>query len=326
MSQVIFLSDYKELIHKAYTVNQIDNNPILNGQELKEQIVDTQDTEYIFSTWGMPALTEEEIKRYLPKLKAVFYAAGTVQSFARAFLNCNIRVFSAWAANAIPVAEFTVAQIILANKGYFQLHNLYRQEYKKAISYAQTFDGNYGTNVGLIGAGMIGKKVIELLKPYNLNIKVFDPFLDETQAELLGVEKVSLEELFSTCQTISNHLANNEKTKGMLHKGYFDLMKDNATFINTGRGAQVVLEDLRGALIKEPNRTALLDVTDPTEPLPVEHPLWRLPNVFLTPHRAGSTNSEILRMGEYMIKEYHKVLKDEEVLYEVNLKMLETMA
>ena len=78
-----------------------------------------QNTEFIFSTWVMPAFTEEEIRKYLPSLKAVFYAAGSVQKFARPFLSCGVRIFSAWAANAVPVAEYTVAQIILANKGFF---------------------------------------------------------------------------------------------------------------------------------------------------------------------------------------------------------------
>ena len=64
-------------------------------------------------------LTEEQIAEYLPSLKAVFYAAGSVQAFARPFLNRGIQVFSAWAANAVPVAEYTVAQIILAGKGFY---------------------------------------------------------------------------------------------------------------------------------------------------------------------------------------------------------------
>ena len=78
------------------------------------------DTEYIFSTWGMPWFSDEEVKQYFPSLKCIFYAAGTVQSFARPFLNNGVKVFSAWAANAVPVAEYTVAQIILANKGFYR--------------------------------------------------------------------------------------------------------------------------------------------------------------------------------------------------------------
>ena len=77
-------------------------------------------TRVIFSSWGMPALTEAQIAAHFPNLEAVYYAAGTVQYFARPFLKRGVRVFSAWAANGVPVVEFTVAQIVLAGKGYFQ--------------------------------------------------------------------------------------------------------------------------------------------------------------------------------------------------------------
>lgn len=76
-------------------------------------------TEYIFSTWGMPSLDEKEIAGYFPNLKCVFYAAGSVQYFAEPFLKSGIKVFSAWAANAVPVADYTAAQIVLALKGFF---------------------------------------------------------------------------------------------------------------------------------------------------------------------------------------------------------------
>ena len=71
------------------------------------------EAEVAFSTWGMPVLSEAELAQFFPKLKAVFYAASSVQAFARPLLARNIRLLSAWKANAVPVAEYTVAQIIL---------------------------------------------------------------------------------------------------------------------------------------------------------------------------------------------------------------------
>ena len=84
-------------------------------------------TRFIFSTWGMPKFTEEEISVCFPSLECIFYAAGTVQAFARPFLQRGVRIVSAWAANAVPVAEVTVSQIILANKGYFAACPAYSQ-------------------------------------------------------------------------------------------------------------------------------------------------------------------------------------------------------
>ena len=104
----------------------------------------------------MPEFTEDEIKTYLPNLKAIFYGAGSVQSFARPFLNCGVRVFSAWAANAIPVAEFTVAQIILANN-----------EQTKSVLNGKLFEKMqpYATfiNTGR-GAQVVEQELIDILK------------------------------------------------------------------------------------------------------------------------------------------------------------------
>lgn len=284
------------------------------------------DVEFIFSTWGMPEFTQEEIRACLPNLKCVFYAAGSVQSFARPFLHCGVKVFSAWAANAVPVSEYTVAQMILANKGYFLTNRLYHASGNKAAKATlKKCSGNYGETVGIIGAGMIGKLVIQMLKQYKLNVIVFDPFLSDEKAQELGAEKCALHDLFERAFVVSNHLANNEQTKGMLGYDLFRRMRENAVFINTGRGAQVVEEDLVRVLQERPDLTALLDVTYP-EP-PVEgHPFYTLPNCLLTPHIAGSMGNEVARMGEYMLAECRAYLNGEPCRYEITEKMLETMA
>lgn len=281
------------------------------------------DTEYVFSTWGMPAFTEEEIKAYLPALKAVFYGAGTVQKFARPFLNCGVKVFSAWAANAVPVAEYAVAQIILANKGFFK--TMRYTDRAAARKEHGAFPGNYDVKIGIIGAGMIGKMVINKLKDYRVKVLVFDPFLPDETAVQLGVKKTSLAELFGKCQVVSNHLANNAQTKGMLDGKLFESMLPYATFINTGRGAQVVEQDLIRVLKDRPDLTAILDVTYPEPPEP-ESPLYTLENCILTPHIAGSSGNEVRRMGAYMEEEYQSFLQAKPCRYEVTAEMLETMA
>ncbi len=303
----------------------LDRN-FYNGQDVRNSSDDFVDTEYIFSTWGMPVFTEEEIKQYFPKLRAVFYAAGSVQYFARPFLNSGVKVFSAWAANAVPVAEYTVAQIILANKGFFKTTFISNEEdYAEALKKFKCYCGNYNAKVGVIGAGTIGKLVIQMLKSYKLEVLVFDPFLPDEQAKELGVEKASLEQIFSNCNVISNHLANNEQTKGMLNGELFAKMPLYATFLNTGRGAQVVEDDLIDALKARKDIVAILDVTSP-EP-PVENSeLYSLENCILTPHIAGSSGNEVHRMAEYMLNEFKSFIENKPLSYEVTTKMLETMA
>ena len=172
---------------------------------------------------------------------------------------------------------------------------------------------------------MIGKLVINILKQYNLKVIVFDPFLPDEKAAELGVEKCELTELFERAFVVSNHLANNAQTQGMLNYGHFSRMRENAVFVNTGRGAQVVEDDLVRVLRERRDLTALLDVTYP-EPPEDGHPFYTLRNCLLTPHIAGSAGDEVARMGEYMLRECESYLKGEACKYEVSQKMLETMA
>ena len=154
---------------------------------------------------------------------------------------------------------------------------------------------------------------------------VFDPFLPAQKAIELGVKKCDLDTLFERSFVVSNHLANNEQTKGMLGYRLFTKMRENAVFINTGRGAQVVEDDLARVLTERKDLTALLDVTYP-EPPEADHPFYTLENCVLTPHIAGSAGDEVARMGEYMLDEFKAYVNKEPTRYEVTLKMLETMA
>ncbi len=322
------LNAYSDEIRQKLS-DELDIPPVFYSEEtLRKKGADfsaLRDAEYIFSTWGMARLSEEEIAEIFPKLKAVFYAAGTVRYFAKPYMKRGVKIFSAWGANAVPVAEVTASEIILANKGFFQtLHN--GGENWKEHDRGTPHPGNFNTDVGIIGAGMIGTMVIENLKKHRLNIKVFDRFMTDEKAAKLGVERVSgIPELFSKCHVISNHLANNPQTAGIIDKECFDKMEPNGIFINTGRGQQVVEADMIAALKEYPDRCAVLDVTYP-EPPEKGSELYTMKNVFLTPHMAGSAGNEIQRMGEYMYKEFSAYSKGQPTEYEVSEKMLDTMA
>ena len=257
-----------------------------------------KDVSYGFSTWGCPILDAEQVKTIFPSLKAIFYAAGSVQEFARPYMENGVRIVSAWAANAIPVAETAVAEIILANKGIFQTMHRDGPEWTEH-DFGKPYTGNFDVNVGLLGAGMIGRKVISLLKNYRLNVLVFDPFLSLEEAERLGVEKVEkIQDVFARSRVVSNHLANNPQTVGMIDKSCFEKMGKGSVFINTGRGMTTVVADMIDMLKKDPTKLAVLDVTDPEEPPKPGNELLSLHNVILTPHIAGSIGNEVYRMGE----------------------------
>ena len=272
-----------------------------------------KDVEVLFSTWSMPELTETQLDR-MPNLKAVFYAAGATDGFARPLFARGIRVFSAWQANAIPVAEFCLGQILLGLKGYFRAA-VFAPKTPAFRTRQFCGPGAYGETVALIGAGAISTHVRELLKPIQVNV-ITVPSRKENRT-------VSLEEAFSKAMVVSNHLPNREDNIGVLNGALFRRMREGAVFINTGRGRQVNEPELAEVLEERPDLTALLDVTDP-EPPRADSKLYRLPNVILSPHIAGSWNDELHRMSDYMIEEYRRYASGEPCLYEVRESMLLT--
>lgn len=281
---------------------------IVTGEDFAER--DLADAEYIFSTWGMLKFTDAMFAG-MPKLRAVFYAAGATDGFARPFLERGIRISSAWKANAIPVAEFATAQILLALKDYFRL--IRATVSPAAWRERPTAPGIFGETVALIGSGTISTLVGEMLRRHRINVITVESFPER--------RTLSIEEAFRTAYVVSNHLFNTESSHGCIRKEHFLSMRPHATFINTGRGQQVDQEGFLEAMKARPDLTALLDVTYP-EPPEADSELFRLPNVLMTPHIAGSINDEVHRMAEYVIDDFKRFLRGEPLRYEVTPEML----
>lgn len=335
MKKAIFLCSNENSINRVYsselkakmTAELEFPAEVINKANIEKYSDFTNECSYIFSTWGMLDLKKDEIAKYLKNAKAVFYAAGSVQHFAREYIESGIKVSSAWVPNGVPVAETTISQILLAGRGYFRV--VYdmktNRNWRSAGRVSSNYKGNYRAKIGLLGAGAVGRRVIELLHNFDLEIFVYDPYLSDEAADKLGVKKLGLDEIFSTCDVISNHVPNLPSTVGMLTKKHFDLMKDYATFINTGRGQQIIEADMIQALKERPTLTALLDVTHPEPPNP-ESELYTLENVFMTPHIAGSVGEEVYRMSEAAYDEYKLFDAEGRLEYEITIPMLEHLA
>ncbi len=249
------------------------------------------DVEALFSTWGMPVFTEEEIATCLPKLKALFYAAGATDAFVRPFLARKVGVMSAWRSNAVPVAEFCHAQILLALKGYFR--NV--REGHAAHGRAPAGHGIYGERVALIGDGAVAHCLMDRLSTSKIETLMIPakPF----------ERTVSLEEAFKTAYVVSNHLPDRDDNVACIGRAHFESMREGATFINTGRGRQIDEQALIDVFTARPDLTALLDVTYPAPPAKYS-PLWTLPNVRITSHTAGSLGDEVRRMAVSAIDDF----------------------
>ena len=276
--------------------------------------------------WGCPMVTAEVVKA-APRLKLIAHAAGTVKfTLDPAVYAAGIRVTHAADANAVPVAEYTLASIIFANKRVFELRDRYRTDPGRRSSYALMDEpiGNYHRTVGLVGASRIGRKVARMLMGFDFTVLVSDPFVKPGDPVLDGAELVDLDTLMARSDVVSIHAPSLPATRAMIGARQLALMKDGAAFINTARGA-VVDEAALIAALETGRIHAVIDVTDPEIP-ERGSPLYSLPNVFLTPHVAGAVGTERLRLGQMAIEEVERFVAGEPMEFEIEPALLERLA
>ena len=281
------------------------------------------EAEVILGHWGCPPLDAAMLDR-APRLGLFAYAAGTVKmTLTDAVWDRDIRVTSGANANAEPVAEFTLAAILFANKGV-----LWRRgpaDYSAMAAMGDRTWGNYGRTVGIVGASLIGRRVIELLAPFpHLKVTLYDPYVTPEEADSLGVAKLELDELCAGADVLSIHAPALPETMHMIGAAQLSALHDGATVINTARGPLIDHEALLAHLASG-RLYAILDVTDP-EPLPADSPLLEMPNVWLTPHLAGSQGTDLTRMIDYVVEEIRRWSAGEPALNEVTRDRLATMA
>jgi phosphoglycerate dehydrogenase-like enzyme len=280
--------------------------------------------EVLVGHWGCPTLTGEVLAA-APRLRLFAYAAGTVKwQVTDAVWARDLVVTSAAAANAVPVAEYTVAMVLLAGKGVLLFREWLRDPQLRLPIDASTV-GNYRRRIGLVGASLVGRRVIDLLAPYDLEVAVYDPFLGVAEAAQLGVEKVDdLDALCESVDVLSLHAPDVEATRGMIGAAQLAALPDGATVVNTARPALVDQAALEAELVSG-RLAAILDVADP-DPLPRDHPLLARPNVFVTPHVAGAMGNELHRLAELAVLEVERFARGEAPLHPVRAEDLDRIA
>ena len=273
--------------------------------------------EVIITSYGCPPITDEVLAA-MPRLRLIAHLAGSVKGFIDDVAwRRGITVVNAVAANAVPVAEFTVAAILFGNKRVFQLNRAYQQTRAHNAPWEEEAPqaGNYKKTVGIVGASHVGRLVVEYLKAFDFSILVYDPYITPLEARHLGAQKVGLTELLSGSDVVSLHPPLLAETRHMIGGRELSLMRQHATLINTARGA-IVDQDALEAELVQGRLFAVLDTTVP-EPLPRDNVLYRLPNVYLTPHIAGSLGTETQRLTDYILDELERYQRGRNLKYRV---------
>jgi phosphoglycerate dehydrogenase-like enzyme len=270
--------------------------------------------EVILSGWGAPAMDAAFLEA-APNLRVVLYGAGSIRRVATpALWDRGVRITSAYAANAVPVSEYVLAAILFSLKRGW--HFAFSARHEKILPGQNQIPGAYGSTVGLVSLGMVGRLVRERLRPFDLRVVAYDPYVTPEEAHDLGVDLMSLEDLFESSEVVSLHSPWLPETEGMILGSHLASMKRNATLINTSRGAVVREAEMIAVLEQRPDLWAVLDVTHPEPPEPGSR-LYDLPNVVLTPHIAGSLGSECRRMGRLVVDELRRYVAGEPLEYEI---------
>ena len=273
-------------------------------------------SEVVVTGWGAP-FVDGAVLDAAPHLGAVLHSAGTVKPFlSDEVFERGIRVSTAAAANAVPVAEYTAAMIVLANKKVLPIAARYRslrQEFDVERAFPDM--GNFGKRIGIVGASKIGRMVIQLLRGYALEVVVYDPFLSDNDATALGVGVVGLDELLSTSDVVSVHAPSLPATRSLIDARGIGLMRVGATLVNTARG-EIIDQDALTERVTSGQLFAILDVTTPWV-LDADNPLYVHDHAVLTPHIAGSLGVELGRLADSVLDELRKLAHGRPLEYEV---------
>ncbi|MBZ0296551.1 MAG: glycerate dehydrogenase, partial [Anaerolineae bacterium] len=179
--------------------------PPQTPESIQENMTLLQPADVIFSGWGGPKL-DAHFLAFAPNLKVFFYGAGSVRGLVTdEFWDSGILITSAAAANAVPVAEFTLAQIILALKQTWNAAWIIKTEQRPLSNMAHPMIGAYGSTVGLISLGLIGRMVAEHLSHFDVKVIAYDPFVSAEDAAQLGVELRELDDVFRSADVVSLH-------------------------------------------------------------------------------------------------------------------------
>ncbi len=271
-----------ELLNRLGTVIWDRSVPKITPEWLRDNLADV---DICLCTWGVPQFNAFTLEK-ANKLKLVAYTAGSVAKVVSdEMYDRGIRIVCGNEMFAQSVAECAVAYMLCAQRDFRKYNTITNAGgWKEGVFTSRAL---LEKNVGIVGYGAISRYLIDMLKPFCVNIKLYSKHMTAEQAAELGVRKASLEEIFSTCEIVSLHSANTPENLHMITDALLSLMPQDALLVNTARG-NLVDEEALARHLHAGHIRAILDVYQ-HEPLAMDSPLRGTDNVYLFPHIAGPT-------------------------------------
>jgi len=274
-----------------------------------------KDCHVCITGWGCPAL-DEGLLESAHNLCMVAHAGGTVAGVVSEYMyDKGIKVISGNELFAESVAEGALAYMLSALRRIpFYSHKVEKGSWRTASCQNK---GILDKKIGLIGFGAIPRYLVPMLKPFRVDVYGYDPFVSSSVLHEYGVKPSdSLEELFSECDIVSNHLPLTKDTFRIVNADLLSRMKKGALFVNTARGGTVdeaALEEI----LQSGNIDAVLDVYE-REPLPMTSKLRSLDNVILMPHMGGPTTDRYEMVSIGLAQEIQRMINNEPLKWEIS--------
>lgn len=254
-------------------------------------------------------------------LKLVCAVVGSLQAYVPPEVIDSSIVVTNWGdAPAGPIAEGAMALLLASLK---DLHHHVMDKRRGSWKIEPTTHGGVlnGRHVGLYGLGFIGRRFVEMIRPFEALLHIYDPYTPELPEGT--VRETSLHDLFSRCSIIAVHAGLTPQTRGSVTAELLSLLPDHGVLINTARGAIIDQEALFVEL-ESGRLRAGLDVLEPDQ-LPPNHPARGWENLILTAHQIhlpwpsdGAPPEDLTRAQEYSIENLRRLRAGEPPLHEID--------
>jgi len=283
-------------------------------------------TQALITTWDSPKFSED-LLRIAPELRAIAHCGGEVRSRFAPKLFEKLTITNAADPMARAAAEMGAALLLYSARDIDFYRNALRARSNRVYEDLH-LHGNHealvGHEVAMIGFGRIGRALIDLMRGFDLQWLVYDPYVPKSAAKDYPVRFVALKTLLPRANLLVLTAALTEETRGLLNRERLARLPDDAVVINIARGGLIDL----AALTKEVKRNRLrcaLDVTDPLEPLPIGHPIRTLPGAIVTPHIAASNLRVREQIADVVMDDLENFFAGRGVKNRVTTAMLERM-
>jgi phosphoglycerate dehydrogenase-like enzyme len=331
--RLVVISAGKELFNSFFSLREtrqkladfrwkrVDGSTVSN--ELRTSLATA---EALITTWDSPSFGED-LREMAPRMRIIAHCGGEVKSrFARPLFK-RLTITNAADPMARATAEMGATFLMYCARNV----DFYRRELAKPSNriYDEVHlhgspDSLIGQTVGMIGFGRIGRALVDLMRGFDVNWLVHDPYAPHSLAKKYPVRFVSLKHLLPKVRLVVLAAALTEQTRGILDKENLAAMPDGAAVINIARGGLIDLDALRKEVRKGRLRCAI-DVTDPIEPLPVDDPLRTMEGAIVTPHIAGSGRHVRQEIAGVVLDDLARFFSGRSVMNRVTTAMLDRM-